>query len=281
MAAQPCYRHAARLTGTSCTRCSRPICPDCMIEAPVGHHCPTCVHEGSADMRRVRRVAFAGGGRRAATAVVVTALIAVNVAVFLAGLADPSITRRFADNALLVAAGEWYRMVTAAFLHAGLLHLGFNMLGLFVFGTQVEAALGPARFLALYLVAAAGGSACSHFFGAPETFGVGASGAVFGVFGAFYVLARARGLDTSQVAGLIVLNLFIGLAVPGIDNAAHAGGLVTGAVVALGYQQAARLRGGGEVAAQIAAVAGVVAVLVGVTIVRVEQLQPLLRGALG
>lgn len=274
MATRTCYRHTDRATGASCTRCERPICPDCMIEAPVGHHCPTCVREARGDMRLVRRVGFAGGGPGGRAGPVVLALIALNVAVFVLDLGNADVTRRFADNALLVAQeGEYYRMVTAAFLHAGLLHLGFNMFGLYLFGSQVEQALGPPRFIALYLLAAVGGSACSHYFGPPVTFGVGASGAVFGVLGAYYVIARNRGLDASQVGALIVVNLFLGAVVPQIDNAAHAGGLVTGAALGAAFEWAARLRGGAAVAAQVGAVAAVAALITVATVVRVEQLQ--------
>lgn len=273
MATRTCYRHTERATGASCTRCERPICPDCMIQAPVGHHCPTCVQEGRRDMRRVRRVGFAPGpGIRAGA--VVGALIAVNVFVFVADLVDPGLTGRYADNALLVAReGEYYRMLTAAFLHAGLVHLGFNMFGLYLFGSQVEQALEPPRFITLYLLAALGGSACSHFFGLPATFGVGASGAVFGVLGAYYVIARFRGLDTSQVGGLIVVNLFLGAVVPRIDNAAHVGGLVTGAVLAAAFEWARRQRPGPALAVQAGAVAAVSVVIAVATLVRVDQLQ--------
>jgi membrane associated rhomboid family serine protease len=242
-----------------------------MIEAPVGHHCPACVEEARGSMRRVSRVRFTRGGTVAAGPVVL-ALVATNVAMFLVDVADPSLTLRFADNAVLVARGEYHRMLTAAFLHAGLLHLAFNMFALWLFGSQVERVLGPARFLALYLLAAVGGSALSHFFGPPTTFGVGASGAVFGILGAYVAIARSRGLDTSQVTGLIVLNLFVGAVLPGIDNAAHVGGLLTGAAVAAAYEYAGRLRGTAAVAVQAGALAAVAATIVVATVVRVDQL---------
>lgn len=222
-------------------------------------------------MRRVRRVRYARGGAVAA-APIVLALIATNVAMFVIDLADPSVTARYADNAVLVAQGEYYRMLSAAFLHAGLLHLGFNMFALYLFGSQVERVLGLGRFLALYLLAAVGGSAMSHFFGPPASFGVGASGAVFGLLGAFFVIARARRLDTSQVAGLIALNLFLGAVVPGIDNAAHAGGLLTGAALAAGYEYGGRLPGRVAVAVQVGAVIAVGAAIAVATSVRVDQL---------
>ena len=273
MATRTCYRHTDRATGASCTRCERPVCPDCMIEAPVGHHCPECVRDARGDMRRVRRVAFAGRGATAKAGVAVGALIAANVAVFVLDLADPGLTRRFADNAVLVASGEYYRMLTAAFLHAGLLHLGFNMFGLYLFGSQVEQVLGAPRFLSLYVLAAVGGSASSHFFGPASTFGVGASGAVFGVLGAFFVIARARGADTSQVGMLILVNLFLGAVVPRIDNAAHVGGLVTGAALGAAFEWARGRRGSRAVVAEAAAVVVVAAVILVATVVRIDQLR--------
>lgn len=276
MAARTCYRHTDRVTGASCTRCSRPICPDCMIEAPVGHHCPTCVHEARIQMRKVKRVAFARGGITVAGGLVCTALVAANVVVYVVDSAGAGLVPRFADNALAVARnGEYYRMLTAAFLHAGLLHLAFNMFGLYIFGSQVEAVVGVPRFVVLYALAAIGGSACSHFFGPPFQFGVGASGAVFGIFGAYFVIARSKGLDTSQMLGLILINLFLGAVVPGIDNAAHVGGLLTGGAVATAYEWAGRRRGASRAAAEAGGVLVVAAVIVVATLVRVHQLDRL------
>ena len=243
-----------------------------MIEAPVGHHCPTCVHEGRTEMRRVKKVSFARGGTPVTGGVVCTLLVAANVAIFLLGLTRGDLEVRFADNALLVAGGEYYRMLTSAFLHAGLLHLGFNMFALYVFGSQVEAALGIVRFVALYVLAALGGAACSLYFSSPRQFSLGASGAVFGIFGASFVIARSRGLDVSQIGGLILINLFLGAVVPQIDNAAHVGGLITGAAVGAAYEWAGRQPGPAGVAAQVAGVAAVAVVIALVTMQRVNQL---------
>lgn len=276
MSTQTCYRHTTRATGASCTRCERPICPDCMIEAPVGHHCPTCVHEARTGMRKVKRVVFARGGITVAGGVACTALVLVNVVVFLLDASQPTLFARFADNAVLVARnGEYYRMFTAAFLHAGLLHLAFNMFGLYLFGSQVEAVVGVPRFATLYVLAAVGGSACSHFFGPPFQFSIGASGAVFGIFGAYFVIARSRGMDTSQVGALILINLFIGSVVPQIDNAAHVGGLLTGAAIAAAYEWSGRQQGWARHGAEVAGVLAVAAVLIVATLVRQQQLDSL------
>lgn len=247
-----------------------------MIEAPVGHHCPTCVHEARPDMEQVKKVAFARGGAGMAVqgGVVCLVLIAINVLVFVVGLQDRSIELRFADNALAIAVnGEYYRMLTSAFLHGGLFHIGFNMVLLYLFGSQVEATLGIPRFIALYLLAALGGSACSLWFTPVGAFSLGASGAVFGVFGAFFVIARTKGQDTSQIVGLIVINLLLGAVLPQIDNAAHIGGLITGAAIGALYEWARRQRGVGGVALQCAGVAAVAAVIAVATMVRIENLR--------
>jgi len=247
-----------------------------MIEAPVGHHCPTCVHEARTDMKQVKKVQFArGGGMAVKGGIVCMALLAVNVAIFLLGLSDRTLDVRFANNALAIAVnGEYYRMLTSAFLHGGLFHIGFNMVLLYVFGSQVEAAIGIPRFIALYLLAALGGSACSLWFSSPTTFSLGASGAVFGVFGAYFVIARSKGQDTSQIVGLIVINLLLGAVVPQIDNAAHIGGLITGAAVAVLYEWARRQSGAAGIAVQVAGAAAVAAFIAVATVVRVDNLTP-------
>lgn len=244
-----------------------------MIAAPVGHHCPTCVHEAQKTMRRVKPVGFSRGGITVAGGLVCTVLVAINVVVFLLDTGGGHLQARFADNALLVARnGEYYRMFTAAFLHVSFLHLGFNMFGLYLFGSQVETSLGSSRFVALYGLAAVGGSASSHFFGSPFQFGVGASGAVFGIFGAYFIIAKGRGLDASQVGGLILINLFLGAVVPQIDNAAHVGGLVTGAAVAAVYEWASRQKGAAGVFFEVGGALAVAGVIFVATMVRVHQL---------
>ena len=204
---------------------------------------------------------------------VVLVLIALNILVFLVDQSDRTIQFRFADNPLLVARGDAYRLVTAAFLHANLLHLGLNMFGLYMFGPQLERILGWPRFLAMYLVSALGAGICFFFFASLGTFSVGASGAVFGLFGAFFVILRSRGGDTSQIVGLIVINLFIGASVPGIDNYAHIGGLLTGGIVALLYERMPVRSGRSQVAMQLAAVVVLVAVLATLAGARSRQLR--------
>lgn len=241
-AAPTCYRHPDRETYVRCTRCDRPICPDCMNTAAVGFQCPDCVREGNKSIRQPRTVF---GGRVGSDANVTKVLIGLNVVAFVAQLASKQFTNDFMMQSLsVVFESEYYRMLTSAFLHDDrfFLHIGFNMYALLLVGSQIERLLGAARYVVLYLVAALGGSVATLLFMAPVTLhrgeltltaSLGASGAVFGLFGAFFVLLRKLKADTSQVLLLIGINLAIGFAAGGyINNYAHVGGLVTGAAVA-------------------------------------------------
>jgi membrane associated rhomboid family serine protease len=246
-----CYRHPDRVTGASCTRCGRPICPDCMTVAPVGHHCPECVREGRKSVRQVRAQT---------DAIVVKSLIAINVLVFLLQQGDRTgrsdITSRFAMLGYAVAHdGQIYRLFTAAFLHANVLHILFNMFALWIVGPALEAALGRVRFLTMYIVAALSGSVCSYFLTSSLVYGIGASGAVMGAFGAYFVVARARRVDSRQVVGLIVITLIFGFATPGIDNWAHIGGVVGGVAMAFLFTRTERLERSVRLSVQVAGTA--------------------------
>lgn len=236
--AQACYRHPDRETAVSCSSCGRPICPDCMTPTPVGMRCPECSRQRT---RVVRNPTGQPGALGAFPATAV--LIAINVAVYLVGIATgpggldhPSgkIAVDFGLYGPFVAEGEWYRLLTSGFLHAGLVHIGFNMLLLFLLGRLLEPALGTARFLALYFTALLAGS-----FGAlllsPEALTVGASGAIFGLFGAAFVVARGRGMTAlaSELGFLIVFNLVFTLGAHNVSVGAHLGGLVAGVACAL------------------------------------------------
>jgi len=199
---------------------------------------------------------------------VAAALVAANVGVFILQLVDRSIELRFANIPSAVAGGQYYRLLTAAFLHGGPLHLALNMFAIVVIGREVEAALGRVRFLALYLSSAMGGSVAFYLLGSPGGRALGASTATFGLFGALFVLARARQVDTSMIVTLIVLNLFLGAVIPGIDNLGHVGGLLTGGAVAFAYESAERLRPPARVLVQAAAVAVVVILLSALVVTR-------------
>jgi membrane associated rhomboid family serine protease len=148
---------------------------------------------------------------------------------------------------------QWYRLFTAAFLHANITHILFNMITLAIVGSPVEAELGKVRFLAVYLLSALGGSVASYLLSSSNELGVGASGAIFGVMGAYFVLARRRGWEIFNIAALIIVNLAIGFASSTIDWRAHIGGLVTGALVTLGLSYSYDLRRSASRTVEVAA----------------------------
>ena len=214
-----------------------------MIPASVGFQCPECVREGNASVRAVR-----GGGLRAATrrwGAVTLTLIGINVAMFLvtavsavAGGSSPldnydstvfgALSQAPADVAVN---GEWWRLLTAAFLHIGPVHLLLNMLALLVFGAELEGALGRGRFLTLYLVSALGGATAIQLFGDFTTPVAGASTAIYGMLGGLGVVLLVRKQDLRGLLTLLVINLFISF-LPGVSLIGHLGGLVTGALTA-------------------------------------------------
>ncbi|MGB5113082.1 MAG: rhomboid family intramembrane serine protease [Mycobacterium sp.] len=238
-----CYRHPGRQTYVQCTRCGRYICGDCMTSAAVGHQCPECVSAGAATVRPVQG---RFGGRAAGEQPVVTyALIAINVAMFVLQMASGQLENSLSLWPPAVADGEYYRLVTSAFMHYGITHILFNMWALYVVGLPLERLLGRLRFGALYGLSALGGSVVVFLLSPLNSATVGASGAVFGLFGATFVVARKLRLDVRWVVGLIVLNVVITIAAPLLGAGAiswqgHLGGLVTGALVAAGFVYAPR-----------------------------------------
>ncbi|MEK6276763.1 MAG: rhomboid family intramembrane serine protease [Actinomycetota bacterium] len=231
-----CYRHPDRETGVSCSNCGRPICADCMTSTPVGMRCPECARQRT----KVRTGTSAFG--RAAGAPATFVLIGISVVAFLAELAGgvgglegggPVITD-FGVFGPAIADGEWYRIVTGTFLHAGPIHLLFNMFALYILGTFLEPSLGAARFTALYVASMLAGSLGVVVL-EPVTNSVGASGAVFGLFAAAFVIARGRGMEqiATQLGALILLNLLITFTVPRISIGAHLFGAGAGVLCAL------------------------------------------------
>ncbi|MFB6872585.1 rhomboid family intramembrane serine protease [Streptomyces sp. NPDC056323] len=267
-----CYRHPSYETYVSCTRCERFICPDCMREAAVGHHCVDCVKEGQRSIRQARTV-FGGAVSRSAVPIVTYVLIGLNIAAYLGELVSPGIVDRFAMlgaglngpdgehyvyeggdfpgfDVVGVVGGEWYRLMTGAFLHLppggssfgslpfGVLHILFNMYALWNLGRVVEEQLGRARYLALYLLSALGGSVLVYLI-APFDGTVGASGAIFGLGAAFYVINRRLGRDMRAVnrfmAGFLIwMVISAGFA----SWQGHLGGLLTGGIVTVAYAYA-------------------------------------------
>jgi membrane associated rhomboid family serine protease len=241
-----CYRHPTVQTGVHCTRCGRPICPDCMIPASVGYQCPQCVEDARREFRR-------GPGRRLGTAgitatkVLLLALLAVFVLevaaggpnAFVAGPPERTLIRLGAMQPFLIANGQYWRLFTAIFLHAGLLHIAFNAYALWIFGAAIETLFGRTRFVVIFFVTGFVASATSYAFGPVQSVGVGASGAIFGVFGAF-IAYNYRRRHMPQAAAqlrwalmLIVLNAALAFGFAGIDWRAHAGGLVSGFLAGL------------------------------------------------
>lgn len=217
-----CYRHPEREAGVKCRRCERPICPDCMISAPVGFQCPSCV-KGAPPVRTLRSL-------RRDPYVAIT-LIAVNVVVFVVGRGAANQSADLGLNGFLVADGDWWRVVTSGFLHFDALHLGFNMFLLWWLGKLLEPSIGMVRFGVLYAAALLGGSLGVLLLD-PNSLTGGASGAVFGLMGAAAVLMRKRGIDVMQsgIGGLLVINLLLSFR-PGVSLGGHLGGVVTGAAV--------------------------------------------------
>ena len=170
------------------------------------------------------------------------ALIALNVLMFVLQNASTDVERALTLWSPAVADGDLYRLVTSAFLHYGITHLLFNMWALYVVGPPLEASLGRLRFVALYALSALGGAIVVYLFSPLNAATAGASGAVFGLFGATFVVGKRLNLDVRWVVGLIAINLVITFVIPGISWQGHLGGLVTGALVAAAYVYAPRER---------------------------------------
>lgn len=207
-----------------------------MYNAPVGHQCPDCVQAAHAAAPAVPVAAVRVGGRPLVT----YGLIAINVAVFLLQMVQPELRDQFALWPPAVAHGEYYRLVTSAFMHYGLMHLGFNMWALYVLGPPLEEHLGRARYAALYGLSALGGSVMVYLFSDLHAATAGASGAIYGLFGATFVAAKRLHLDVKWLVTLIAINLAMTFTIPGISWQGHVGGLITGAAVAAAYVFAPR-----------------------------------------
>ncbi|MGH3858037.1 rhomboid family intramembrane serine protease [Actinokineospora sp.] len=273
-----CVRHPGRQTGLRCTRCDRPACPECLVEASVGFQCVDCVRQGRSEVRRATTVA---GAELSDKPVLVPALIAVNVAMFVITVA---LARDLFNNqqsglfaALLayspsIAEGEWWRTITSGFLHYGPLHVLVNCVALW-FLRDLELLLGRLRFALVYFLSMLGGSATVYLFDAVETRSVGASGAVYGMLGGLLVAVIRLKRDKHvlmSVLGIIALNIAFSVSVPGISLLAHLGGLVVGAVVTAGMVYAPSAR---RQPLQIWTVLAVVVVLVALFAVRTPQVK--------
>jgi membrane associated rhomboid family serine protease len=233
---QVCYRHPKNETAVACSNCGRPICTDCMVFAAVGIKCPECAGQPTGVKRttsRARTSAAVGTG-----ALATKVLIGLNVLVFVLQLAEGGdrngrggeIWEKGALVGFWVAEGDWWRLVTSAFIHASIIHLLFNMLMLWWFGSALEGLLGRARFLGIYFVSILGGAAGALLATQSNQLTVGASGAVFGILGAGVVLERRNIMVFGGGAlTVVVLNLALTFLIPGISIGGHLGGLAAGA----------------------------------------------------
>jgi membrane associated rhomboid family serine protease len=279
-----CYRHPERETWVSCVRCGRPACPDCLRQAAVGQQCVECVREAGQGTREPR-TAF--GGRVVTGAVVTWALVGVNVLLFLIELAMPSLQNSWGLLGYAsptgrpplqgIAAGQWYRLVTSAFLPPatglgglGFLDIVFNLWALIAVGPALEQLLGRVRFLAVYLLSAIGGGVAFFLLAPQNEIALGASGAIFGLFGAWFVVARKLRLDIRGIVVIIAINLafsfFYRSTIAWQD---HVGGLIVGALTTLAFAYAPRRN---RTLVQVAAAAAVLAVLVVLVIYRSHDL---------
>jgi membrane associated rhomboid family serine protease len=261
---ETCYRHPDVVTGVHCTRCGQPICPDCMTPAPVGYQCPECVKKAAGPVYR-RRVRLVLGRPGSLT----TSLLVLNIGMFLVELVvggpgslsgGPSEVKLFSLGALYppaIAQGhQYWRLFTAMFLHAGILHIAFNMYALYLFGYLIESAFGWRWFLGIYFVSGFLASVTSFGFGPAIEVGVGASGAIFGLLGAWVAFNYRRRTNALASANLrwalmlIAINTLLAVGFRAIDWRAHVGGLVAGAIagwlaegVGLGSESTRRFAG--------------------------------------
>ncbi len=245
-----CPRHPDRPSYVRCQRCERPVCPECQRPAAVGVHCVDCVREATRAAPRTRTVLGAPVRRHRAVVVTYT-LIALNLVSFILQSALGSFATNEWTQALVFAPflgdEEPWRFLTTAFLHStgSIAHIGFNMFALWSIGQYLEPALGRARFLTLYLVSAVGGTVMVLLLATDGDWlrgVVGASGAVFGLFGAVFVIQRRFGGDVRGIITLLVINALIAVLIPAISWQAHVGGFLTGAALAFAYAYAPRER---------------------------------------
>lgn len=229
-----CYRHPGHEAYVRCQRCERFICPECQVEASVGFLCPECAGgtptQINAQRRRAQRQAMSG-----ARPLVSIILIAINVLVWVLQVLPGSVVTETLVYSPLALTVEPWRMLTAGFAHdpQNFLHLALNMYSLYIFGQVLEPLIGRGRFLAMYVLSVLGGTAAVTWLSDPTAVTLGASGAIFGLMGAYFVIARRLGAQGNQLLGLIGINLAFGFFMPGISWQAHVGGLAVGCLVAL------------------------------------------------
>lgn len=268
-----CPRHPDRVSYVLCQRCERPVCAECQRPAPVGVHCVDCVRD-AARAARPARSAF-GAPLRGGQPVVTVTIIALTVVSYLLQL---TLGEVWTGAIVFWPAGgevEPWRFLTAAFAHYpsgtfGIMHIAFNMYALWIIGQSLEPAIGRLRFAAVYVLSALGGSVMVLLLAAPTerawyTGVVGASGAVFGLFGAIAVVLHRLGRSARPILTIVALNAVIGFVVPTISWQGHLGGLVTGVAIGAAFAYAPRAR---RRAVGIAATVGIAVVLTVLALVK-------------
>jgi membrane associated rhomboid family serine protease len=268
-----CPRHPDRVSYVRCQRCGRPACPECSVPASVGVQCVDCVREAqrTAPVHRTALGAPLRGGRPVVTITIIALCLVSYVLQLSMGWEDW--TSRLAFAPVLGDLEPW-RFVTAAFVHStSFFHIALNMYALWIVGPYLENLLGRARFICLYLLSAIGGQVAVVLLADPTgpswfTATVGASGAVFGLFGAIFVVMRRMGQEARGMLVIIGLNLVVGFVVPNISWQGHLGGLVTGTVLGAAYSFAPRER---RALVSVSATVVVATVLVGATLLRYSQ----------
>lgn len=259
--ADRCYRHPDRQSWVLCQRCGRTICPECQTQAAVGVHCPECVAEARQSAPR-RAPAVLRAFRPSSSKPVVTySIMAVAGLVFLLQQVVPGFSQQITFYPLFTVLAPW-TLLTAVFAHASIFHIGVNLLSLYLFGPSLEQMLGRIRYLVLFLLAGLGGSVAVMLL-APTGGVLGASGAVFGLFGAFFVIMRGLGGNATPLLIVIALNLAMGFFFSNVSWQAHVGGLIVGSLVALVFM---RTRRASQRTVQVLALCGIAAALV-VTVV--------------
>ncbi|WP_136192085.1 rhomboid family intramembrane serine protease [Actinomyces procaprae] len=238
-----CPRHPDRVAYVRCQRCNRPTCPECQVPSAVGIHCVDCARKSSSGRPGLRT---ALGGTAVAAARVTKVLVGACVLVYAGQMVYPALTGWF-DFVPALAAGQPWRFLSTALLHGSLVHLAMNMWALWVLGNTLEPLLGRWRFTALTVLSALGGSTAIYWLADPMTPAwitgtVGASGAIFGLFAAVFVIQHRFGRDTSTIVGLLVINLVISVLGANISWQGHLGGFLTGLAVAAIYAWAPRNR---------------------------------------
>jgi len=266
-----CPRHPDTVAYVRCQRCDRPTCPACQVPSSVGVHCVDCARQSQAGRRQARTLL---GGNVTSGALVTKILVGLCVVVYALQVLIPEVTMQSLELRLgfvpALAASEPWRFLTTAFLHANYMHLGFNMWALWVLGGALEPVLGRWRFTCVYLLSALGGSTMIYWLSWPDaeswlTLTVGASGAVFGLFSAMFIVQRRFGRDTSGIVALVAINAVISFLGANISWQGHLGGLVVGGIVSAIYAWAPRGK------RQVVGIAGTIAVavaLVGLDLLR-------------